>query len=212
MSQPLGTLVTHAQQKPGVWGGGTTRMIYTDGADPTPAAAHLWIGTATIERDADYSYLPNRTRIHMPIAGNGIRLRFQHPSELITLTSLDQHQFDGGRPLHAELIDGPITAFNTIAHPTVTAAVQAHSLAQGQMLLQDLGGLPGPALHLIYVISGTLEIAAYGSAPSILHAQDAFTVSINTLPNFRYPEIMIQLHTRSEIVHVTISDIRSQIS
>jgi environmental stress-induced protein Ves len=85
MSQPLGTLITHAQQKPGVWSGGTTRMIYADGADPTPAGALLWVGTATIDRDADYSHFPNRTRIHMPMTGNGIRLHFQDPSELITL-------------------------------------------------------------------------------------------------------------------------------
>src|SRR5215212_9136197 len=97
----FGTRVEQAAQTPGTWAGGTTRAIYAYPPESigTPANAQLWVGTAVIDRAAAYSFFPERRRIHMPIHGNGIRLHFQSPAEVVALSTFAQHRFDGARPV-----------------------------------------------------------------------------------------------------------------
>src|SRR5262245_57909921 len=107
---PIGTRVAHTMQAPGTWTGGTTRMIYAYPPSPglTPATALFWVGTAVIQQPAVYSFFPERTRIHIPTHGNGIRLHFQAPAEVAALDTFEQHRFDGARPVQVELVDGPV--------------------------------------------------------------------------------------------------------
>ncbi|MCB0185457.1 MAG: hypothetical protein KDE31_14405, partial [Caldilineaceae bacterium] len=59
MARPLAnaTLIEGHEQPPATWRGGTTRAIYAFPAETLGnlAAAQLWVGTATIERDGPYS-------------------------------------------------------------------------------------------------------------------------------------------------------------
>ncbi len=86
---PIGTRIEQAAQVPGTWAGGTTSAIvaYPPETIDAPAKAQLWVGTAVIDRAAAYSYFPERTRIHLPIQGNGIRLHFQNPAEVVALST-----------------------------------------------------------------------------------------------------------------------------
>jgi len=124
---------------PGTWAGGTTSAIFayppeTIGA---PAHAQLWVGTAVIDRAAAYSCFPGRLRIHLPIHGNGIRLHFQNPAEVVALSTFAQHHFDGARPLRVTLVprqDGDLDVMLRGPHApsqTLTAVRPAEARAKG---------------------------------------------------------------------------------
>jgi environmental stress-induced protein Ves len=176
----FGTLVRRAEQTPGSWGGGTTLAIYAEPPESIGSAgtARVWIGTATIERSADFSFLPGRMRVHMPIQGHGLRLHFQAPLETVALTSFAQHRFDGARPVHAELVDGPIAAFNLIAQPDVEATIQVLELEQELVRVGRAAEQTPPIdpadLRLVYAIAGSLELAIADQHTATLLAGDAF--------------------------------------
>ena len=175
-----GTLIRRADQTPGSWAGGRTMAISAEPHDAIGAAgtARLWLGTATIEHAADFSFFPGRARVHIPIEGRGIRLHFQAPEETVALASFAQHRFDGARPLHAELIDGPISAFNLIAQPDVGATIQVLDLEQDQATLgrvaEDMPQAKPASLLLVYTIAGSLELAVAERQAITLLAGDAF--------------------------------------
>jgi environmental stress-induced protein Ves len=176
----FGTLVRRADQTPGSWGGGTTLAIYAEPPDMIRSAgnARIWIGTATIERSADFSFFPGQVRVHLPIQGHGVRLHFQAPAETATLPRFAQQRFDGARPLQAELIDGAIEAFNLIAQPDVEATIHVLELDQEPVALESAAEHPPPAqaneLRLVYAIAGSLELAVDGYQAITLLAGDAF--------------------------------------
>ena len=141
---PIGTRIDHAAQTPGTWAGGTTSAIYAYPPESigTPANAQLWVGTAVIDRAAAYSFFPERLRIHVPIHGNGIRLHFQNPAEVVALSTFAQHRFDGARPVQVELVDGSIVAFNLIVQSDVAAEVRVLHI-DSQELALELDRSPG---------------------------------------------------------------------
>lgn len=108
--------IPFSQQKPGIWRGGQVHEIFRDppGADYPNGDYHLWIGTATIECSADYSYFANAERLHILLDGGGLVLGFRNPDETILLATGESHTFAGDRPLHATLAGDPVFAFNLI--------------------------------------------------------------------------------------------------
>jgi environmental stress-induced protein Ves len=181
MHESYGTLVARDAQRPGVWGGGTTAAIYADPPEALGAiaSARAWVGTAAIERDADYSYLPGLTRLHMPIVGGGIRLRFGEPDELVELPNLAQHRFDGARPLHAELVDGPITAFNLLVRHDVVASlsvvVSDHPRTALPWPADDPGA--GALLRIVYAVGAALQLQHAQRPTTMLEAGDALVIA-----------------------------------
>lgn len=103
-------------QKPGLWPGGRIGEIYRD----PPNAAYplgdyrLWVGTATIERSADYSYFPQAERLHILLDGDGLDLHFRQPDAVVALRTGEWHTFSGERPLRAHLLGAAVSAFNLI--------------------------------------------------------------------------------------------------
>jgi hypothetical protein len=182
MSDPLGTLITQAAQPVGSWPGGSTRAIYSYPAEPgqPPASGQLWVGTATIERAAPYSHFVERTRLHMPVSGRGIRLYFQDPAETVTLASAEQYRFAGDRPVRVELIDGPILAFNLILQPGVEAAAELIELGAAPLPLPlPAAASADPALGVVrvaYAVSGALIIEGPGGPLATLQPGDAYVL------------------------------------
>lgn len=195
MLRPYGVLVARDAQRAGVWGGGTTAAIYADPPESLGAiaSARAWVGTATIERDADYSYLPGLTRTHMPIIGGGIRLRFREPDELVELPSLAQHRFDGARPLHAELIDGPITAFNLLVRHDVSASLSVVTLVHPRTTLDwpDDDHRAGAPLRVVYAVGAALQLRHAQRPTIVLEAGDALV--IGATPDLRANPILLGL-------------------
>lgn len=183
-----GEVVHLADQPSGVWAGGTTRAIVAIPGDApaAPARARIWIGTATITRAAPFSYFEGRTRIHMPIRGGGIRLRFQMPPEEVTLGLLEHHRFSGARPVQAELVDGPLEAFNLIVADGCLAATEALRIEQiGGVapVAADLPGAPPEALiRVFYTVRGAVEVLVDGRAPVLLAADDALVIRHSAAP------------------------------
>lgn len=157
----FGTYISQAEQLQGSWAGGATAAIYAAPADTLRSIgkAQVWAGTATIEHNADYSFFPERVRVHVPIGGNGLRLHFQEPEEVITLPTYAQYRFDGARPVHAELIDGPVKAFNLIAATDVRAKVAIiEQEEEFQAFERSLRASDGATLSLVYMVTGSLAI------------------------------------------------------
>ncbi|MFZ1756249.1 MAG: HutD family protein, partial [Caldilineaceae bacterium] len=109
-------LIPFSQQQPGTWRGGEVHEIFRDPPDADYPAGdyNLWVGTATIERAAVYSYFARAERLHIPLTGQGLRLDFDDPVESVFLTTQKACTFSGTRPLHATPVDGPVLAFNLI--------------------------------------------------------------------------------------------------
>lgn len=108
--------IPFSQQQLGIWRGGQVSEIFRDPpeADYPNGDYRLWVGTATIERAADYSYFAHAERLHILLEGSGLTLRFREPAETIALATGGWHIFAGDRPLHATPVDGPVFAFNLI--------------------------------------------------------------------------------------------------
>jgi environmental stress-induced protein Ves len=177
----LGTYIAHAAQTPGTWAGGITRAIHAYPLESigTPANAQLWAGTAVIDRAAAYSFFPERQRIHMPIQGNGIRLRFQDPAEVVALGTFDQHRFDGARPVQVELVDGPIVAFNLIIQTDVAAEVYVlHIDSQDLALETDRipahTTLAASVVQIVYAATDSVALMIADQPAVTLHPADAF--------------------------------------
>jgi environmental stress-induced protein Ves len=210
-NKPFGTLIRHSQQIPGSWSGGATLAIYAEPGDslPTPGGARIWLGTATIERAADFSYFPGRMRVHVPITGQGIQLRFQAPAETVTLPTFAQHRFDGARPVHAELIDGPIAAFNLIAQPDVEAMIEVLRLEQDVVSLERASSPAYPPqateLQVVYVIAGALALATDAGQDVTLHAADAFVFQPAPRPGGQAAGITLRrLEAPTTLIHAAL--------
>ncbi len=180
-----GTLIRVTDQLLATWRGGTTRAIYADPAETlgAMAQAHFWVGTAIIERDGPYSVFANRTRIHMPVRGNGLHLHFEEPNESITLEDFTQATFAGDRPLAVSLIDGPVEAFNLIFAPGVQAYLQVISFTAVPMpLIQSRPVGTPPLSHSIQVIYAVTGICQVESAEQSTNLQpgDAFVCAVGT--------------------------------
>lgn len=179
---PFGTRIDHAAQTPGTWAGGTTRAIYAQPPEAigTPANAQLWAGTAVIDRAAAYSFFPDRTRIHVPIHGNGIRLHFQNPAEVLALSTFAQHRFDGARPVQVELIDSPIVAFNLIVQADVTAEVHVLHIGSQELALEldritaGHTAYAASVVQIVYTVNGAVALAVADQPAVTLNPADAF--------------------------------------
>jgi environmental stress-induced protein Ves len=158
------------EQARGSWTGGSTQTLAAVPLEAAlaPANAQFWIGTATVERDAPYSYFPGMRRIHMPISGAGIRLQFGQPSEEVRLRAFEQYAFDGARPVQAALIDGPIVTFNVIARADVEVQLTALQPEARPMALDT-----GAALCVAYAVAGTTVFAPAVGDEIVLMAGDA---------------------------------------
>jgi environmental stress-induced protein Ves len=173
-------LVKFQAQPIAVWRGGTTRAIYAQPPDKLAelATAHVWVGTATIERDGPYSVFANRTRVHLPIRGSGLQLHFQQPQETVKLSAFEQVVFAGDRPLDVMLVDGPVEAFNLIFHPAVQASLHVLHLTAGDGAV-TLPPLAAPieqmfqSVQVIYAVNGECKIKCTDGQEVLLQAGDA---------------------------------------
>jgi environmental stress-induced protein Ves len=178
----IGTHIEHAAQPPGTWAGGTSSAIYAHPPDTigTMAQARVWVATAVIERDSPFSYFAERTRVHMPIHGNGINLHFQNPEETVRLETFHQHRFDGARPLQVTLNDGPIVAFNLIAQTDVGTDVQVLHVENPELMPPIMATTPpkGEAMvvRVIYAVIGTVALEVAGQPTTVLQPDDAFVI------------------------------------
>lgn len=134
--------IPFSQQTPGIWRGGQVHEIFRDppGADYPNGDYHLWIGTATIECSADYSYFANAERLHILLDGGGLVLRFRDPEETILLTTGESYTFAGDRPLHATPAGDPVFAFNLIYRQG--RSISAQSGAQSGARFVDAAEMP----------------------------------------------------------------------
>lgn len=215
MNTPIGAHIPHAAQPTGTWSGGSTRALfaYPSGSLQPVGSGQVWIGTATIEQSADYSFFAERIRVHVPTKGNGIRLHFGAPTEVVTLPTFAQCRFDGTRPVHAELIDGPVTAFNLIMQPDVEAVVKVLPLKQDTISLSDeaihslhIQTADGTTvLHLVYVIAGSVGIMHAEEQAAMLHADEAFVFHPHAMPEAYNNAIMLRrLEQHTEVIVVEL--------
>jgi environmental stress-induced protein Ves len=137
-----------------------------------------------IQQPAAYSFFADRTRIHIPIHGNGIRLHFEDPPEVVALGIFQQHRFDGARPVQVELVDGPVAAFNLIAQTDLIAqaevnrvdaeaavpAFQAHQLAAS--LAEGMS-----VVRVVYAVNGSVALRVAGREAARLEPGDAFVLN-----------------------------------
>ncbi len=180
-----GTMIRATDQPLATWRGGTTRAIYADPSETlgAMAQAHLWAGTAVIERDGPYSVFDNRTRIHLPVRGNGLRLHFQEPTETTPLETFSQATFAGDRPLDVTLVDGPVEAFNLIFHPTVEAEVEVLHLASTAAAISlqctvPLVSASRMAVQIVYLVDGLCAVAQPGVEPLLLSPGDGYVCGV----------------------------------
>ena len=148
-----------AAADPTAWPGGSVYPIY---AHPTHTQLgdpdnRFTINTATIERDAPYSDFSGYTRVHVPLSGGTLRLDFQAPEETVELGRFQQHTFDGGRPLRAELVGEAVTAFNLILRRELEAVVSAVQVDEEPLSLPALAGNQR-ALRLLFVVEGIVQV------------------------------------------------------
>ncbi len=152
------------QQKPGVWRGGHVCEIFRDPADADyPNGDYrLWAGTATIERSADYSYFVNAERLHILLAGDGLRLRFREPEQTITLASQESYTFSGVRPLHVDLLGAPVFAFNLIYRQGLSSGAVFVPLTSTPQLYTIHTEASIARTQIFYVVSGTVALESAG--------------------------------------------------
>lgn len=209
---PIGTRVDHATQTCGSWAGGTTSAIYAYPPDSigTPATAQLWVGTAEIDRASVYSFFPERLRVHLPIHGNGIRLHFQNPAEMISLSTFAQHRFDGARPLQVELVDGPVVAFNLIVQADVAAEVQVLQVGDQELAL-ELDRIPAPTaraasvVQIVYAVADGVALMIADQPPITLNPADAFVFHPRALGEPLGVQVGLRsLKTHAEVLVATL--------
>ena len=151
--------VQQAATTPTSWAGGSVHHLYSH-----PAATQLGdsnnlftLNTATIERSVPYSDFAGYTRVHVPISGGRLRLHFQQPAATVELGRFQQHTFDGGRPLRAELVGEAVTAFNLIMRRKLEAVVSAVQVDEEPLALPALAGNQR-AVRLLFVVEGIVQI------------------------------------------------------
>ncbi len=152
--------VTVAEQKQGTWHGGQLHEIYRDPphGDFPNGDYRLWIGTATIERSAAYSYFPAAERLHILLSGGGLALYFSEPDESITLATGESFIFSGERPLRVNLLGAPVFAFNLVYRSGLASGAEFVSLdaTPSSVPGQTIAG--APQTQIIYVVSGSVVV------------------------------------------------------
>jgi len=209
---PIGTRVDQAAQTLGSWAGGTTSAIYACPPDSirTPATAQLWVGTAVIDRASAYSFFPQRLRVHLPIHGNGIRLHFQNPTEVVALSTFAQHRFDGARPVQVELVDGAVVAFNLIVQTDVAADVQVLQIGSQELAL-ELDRIPAYTIHaakvvqIVYAVADAVALLIANQPAITLNSADAFVFHPRALGEPLGAKVGLHsLDTHAEVVVATL--------
>ena len=134
-----------------------------------------------IDRASAYSFFADRQRVHVPIHGNGLRLHFQNPAEVIALSTFAQHSFDGARPVQVELADGAVVAFNLIIQNDVAAEVRVLQLGDQELALElDRALTTAPnagassVVQIVYAAAGAVALVIAGQPAITLHSADAF--------------------------------------
>ncbi len=164
-------------QRRGTWRGGTLRTLYQHPPQATNIGEYdVWVNLATIEHAADYSYMPGYTRVHLPIAGDGLSLYFQEPVEEIQVATFAQITFDGARPLHAVPIGGMVTAFNLILREGWQGTAHITHLGPKAEAIEVPvePSVAGEVIRVIYVQSGEVAIGIDGQRLATLQAGEAY--------------------------------------
>lgn len=173
-------LIPQANQAPGQWSGGTTQTIYLYPTEADLGAGDylFWVNTATIEREAAYSYFPGYQRFHLILSSPGLHLHFAQPDEIVELAQFDSYLFDGGRPLRAKPIGPPVTAFNIIMKTGLTATVQRIFPSPDKVLLADWVDGADEAETIFYLLYGILgQITLTANGVEQINPGDAYLIS-----------------------------------
>lgn len=171
-----GFLVAAHEYQQGSWRGGSLRTIYQHPAGATATGDYdIWVNLATIEQVADYSYLPGYTRVHLPIAGNGLRLHFQMPVAELTLPTGQAIQFDGARPLHVIPLAGTVTAFNLIFRNALEGNAQVVEVGEDPSTVARPPASAGEWwMRVIYNLTDRLTIQLGTETLAVLQAGDSY--------------------------------------
>jgi hypothetical protein len=150
--------ILRAADRPAVpWrnGGGVTREVATDGADP-----FRWrISIADVASDGPFSAFPGYHRTITVLRGAGMRLRIDGVEHTIA-ARYAPFDFDGAADTTCTLLDGPVVDFNVIA--TEPAAVRIVPAAAPVEVVTT-----GAAV--VVVLENTLAVPGIGA----LHPFDA---------------------------------------
>lgn len=209
MGEPGAKHINHTSYAAGIWAGGTTSAIWACPAEAltAPAKAHVWVGTATIDRNAPYSHFPRQERLHIPVQGDGLRLRFRDPAEVVTLERGGQHCFGGERPVEAALVGEPVVAFNLIYRQGVTSTAQVITIGPEPFVWscerpQPVGG--DLVVRVIYVVSGRLAVGIPAHASATLHTADAYVVGPDRVAEPEASVRLTPLDRSAEVVLATL--------
>ena len=196
-------------QKPGVWSGGHIAEIYRDPADAAyPAGDYrLWVGTATIDRSANYSYFPNAERLHILVGGDGLRLHFRQPDADVALATGEWYTFSGERPLHAELLGAPVAAFNLLYRAGMCSSARFLEVGSSPGAWRSQAGAGVCLTQIAYVLPGPgaepqVEVES-GPMRFLLGPGDALIWDL-TGPDER--ELCLLSHTPARLLLVEVAD------
>lgn len=128
-------------------GRGWTREIHA--AIPASGGSWTWrLSIAEIEQDAPFSLFPGVDRELVLLAGNGLRLRFDHGEVNELHPPHDRMRFPGESAVTGELIDGPTQDFNLMWQRDAIDAQLWHRPLVGPMVIFADPGTTW-AVHLI---------------------------------------------------------------
>lgn len=160
MNQPPVVCIPATDQKPGIWRGGQVHEIVRDPADADypDGDYRFWVGTATVERSADYSYFPHAERLHILLSGDGLRLHFREPNETVSLRNQEFHTFSGECPTHAEVLGAPVFAFNLLYRQGLASGAEFVPLTRTPHLYTIHMEAQIARTQIVYVVSGTVAL------------------------------------------------------
>ncbi|MGY0505321.1 HutD/Ves family protein [Luteimonas sp. e5] len=178
-------------------GGGWTREIVVGGA----GVDWDWrLSRAEIEADGPFSTFPGIQREIVLLSGAGMALCFDDGDCVELCAQMPSLRFDGGRALHARLLDGPAEAFNLMWKPArVDARLERRqvrgnarwSAGSGEVAVLHLAGgrmqLPGTGIELQG--GDTLLQPAAGEAMTRPLLGDGFALFVNLSPRRGRPTV-----------------------
>ena len=176
--------IPFSRQQLGTWRGGQVHEIFRDPpeADYPNGAYRLWVGTATIERAADYSHFAHAERLHILLHGGGLALHFREPTETFPLATGNWRIFAGDRPLHAVPIDGPVFAFNLIYRQAQRSGAESGAafVGAGEMPIALPVSVAAGAsqTQIVYALAGQAAVECQGEI-HLLQTGDTLVFQLN---------------------------------
>ncbi len=133
-------------------GGGVTREIFREPAEPAPFDWRLSL--ATIDSSGPFSVFEGYHRTLVLVHGAGVELDFGQQGRSRLTTPGQRVSFDGNWQTRCQLLDGPSTDLNLILSTERMSSVADSLLLTGAQLLQTAKW----AVTLVCCISGAIRL------------------------------------------------------